>query len=72
MDLSDIIETPVLKKANTCERCGGDFACGAALEGCWCTEVKVSDEARDYMRSKYESCLCRKCLESIEVELTKK
>jgi len=72
MTLSDIIKKPLLKKPNTCERCGGDFACEIALAGCWCTEVKVSDEAREYLRSKYESCLCRSCLGAIEVELTEK
>jgi hypothetical protein len=72
MALRDILKKPLLKKANTCERCGRDFACEIALTGCWCTEVKLSDEALEYMRSSYKSCLCRECLESIQAEPTPK
>jgi hypothetical protein len=48
---------------STCEACGAAFTCGATLAGCWCTEVKLSDETRAGLRTKYERCLCRECLE---------
>lgn len=46
-----------------CEACGDMFVCGATITGCWCTEVKLSDEVRAELRKRYERCLCRKCLE---------
>jgi hypothetical protein len=53
--------------ALVCEACGADFACGASLAGCWCTEVKLTDEARAELKSKYERCLCRNCLEAVSI-----
>jgi hypothetical protein len=46
-----------------CEACGKDFVCGASLKGCWCSEIKLDDEARAELRSSYKDCLCRECLE---------
>jgi len=46
-----------------CEACGNDFVCGVSLKGCWCSDVKVSDEARADMRVRYKDCLCKDCLE---------
>jgi len=46
-----------------CEACGNDFKCGATLTGCWCVNVKLTDETRESLRSKYKKCLCRTCLE---------
>ena len=55
---------PVLKRAQTCEACGQSFACEINLgHGCWCGEIKLSDETRAELRSRYRSCLCRPCLE---------
>jgi hypothetical protein len=47
-----------------CEACGQNFNCGAALAGCWCVEIKLSDAARQELRTRYQRCLCRACLES--------
>jgi hypothetical protein len=57
-----IIEA-VQKKQSSCEACGGDFICGATLTGCWCSEIKLSDETRAELKSRLRGCLCRKCLE---------
>lgn len=58
---------PVLRKAQTCESCGADFACEISLgKGCWCGEVKLSDATRQELRAKFRRCLCRSCLESFE------
>lgn len=46
-----------------CEACGTQFTCGAKLAGCWCSELKLSDEVRAALRERYEHCLCRACLE---------
>lgn len=47
----------------TCEACGNVFSCGASLAGCWCSEVKLTDEVRAQLRERYQHCLCRSCLE---------
>ncbi|MEO6393089.1 MAG: cysteine-rich CWC family protein [Pyrinomonadaceae bacterium] len=49
--------------ASVCEACGEEFTCGASLAGCWCTELKLTDEAQAALREKYQQCLCRPCLE---------
>ena len=46
-----------------CESCGNQFTCGASLSGCWCSEIKLDDEARAKIKSRYQDCLCRDCLE---------
>ena len=48
-----------------CEACGRGFTCGATLTGCWCSEIKLSDETRAQLRSRYSGCLCRQCLENM-------
>jgi hypothetical protein len=49
-----------------CEACGNDFVCGVSLKGCWCADVKVSDETRTAMRAQFKECLCKDCLEKQE------
>jgi hypothetical protein len=55
---------PEYKEASVCEACGDEFVCGVSIRGCWCTEVSVSDDVRRELKSKYQKCLCRKCLEN--------
>lgn len=50
---------------SVCERCGGPFTCGAQSAGCWCAEVKLSDEVLAGLREQYKGCLCRACLKEI-------
>jgi len=58
------ISLPVLRKTQACEACGEIFACEISLgKGCWCGEIKLSDETREELRAKYRNCLCRACLE---------
>jgi hypothetical protein len=61
-DLIGLI-SPSWRGAQKCEACGEDFVCGAALTGCWCTEIKLSAEVRAKLRQSYQHCLCRACLE---------
>jgi hypothetical protein len=65
--LNDIVASlvPTLGGPRTCEACGNDFTCGASLSGCWCTDLKLSDEARADLRSRYGDCLCAECLKAI-------
>jgi Cysteine-rich CWC len=46
-----------------CVGCGNEFTCGASLKGCWCSELKLSDQARSELASRYFGCLCPQCLE---------
>jgi hypothetical protein len=53
------------REPSTCEACGGPFTCGAKISGCWCSEIKLSDETRAEMKGRYRNCLCRECLEQL-------
>lgn len=62
--LSQLVIAPSAScDAARCEACGGEFTCGATLAGCWCSEIKLSDEVRAELRERYARCLCRACLE---------
>ncbi len=54
-----------------CEACGNEFACGAKLSGCWCAEMKLSDETRADLGKQFSGCLCPACLKQLaEKDLT--
>jgi hypothetical protein len=55
--------SPKWREQEVCEACGQPFTCGVSLAGCWCAEVKVSEEVRAELKKKYTHCLCRTCLE---------
>lgn len=60
---------PQFRKPSVCEACGETFVCGAAGSSCWCQEIKLSETARVELRTRYQRCLCRGCLENyVEVE----
>lgn len=59
---------PKFRDSSVCESCGNSFTCGATLAGCWCSEIKLTDEIRADLREKYERCLCRDCLEKLSIE----
>jgi hypothetical protein len=62
----DVINSIVAGGRNlTCESCGKEFVCGVSLKGCWCSEIKLNDQTRADLRSKYKDCLCRECLENL-------
>jgi hypothetical protein len=48
----------------TCDSCGKEFSCGMSLKGCWCSEVKLTDETRAELKKRFSDCLCRECLVS--------
>lgn len=62
-DLTPDTSTCEREPATRCEACGEAFMCGAALAGCWCAEVKVSEAVRAELRTRYQRCLCRACLQ---------
>jgi hypothetical protein len=55
--------SPRLAGSLNCEACGKEFSCGASLQGCWCSEIELSNEVRTELKTKYRDCLCRDCLE---------
>ena len=57
---------PVINRPQQCPACGEAFACEIGLQGCWCSEVKVSASTLETLRGKYKGCLCRACLEKAE------
>lgn len=59
---------PDLREPSVCESCGGEFTCGASLSGCWCVNIKLTDEIRKDLRSKFKGCLCRDCMLKIAGE----
>ena len=61
--LATLISPRFGREASVCESCGGEFACGATLAGCWCSEIELSDETRAELRDRFRGCLCRGWLE---------
>jgi hypothetical protein len=51
--------------SQVCAACGTAFGCGAKLDGCWCTEVKLTDAQAAELRERFDDCLCPSCLGSI-------
>ncbi len=67
MNLRPLLDSllPSFRRELACQRCGERFRCEASLAGCWCSEIKLSDEARaELARAGYKDCLCHKCLET--------
>lgn len=44
-----------------CEFCGTVFTC-LHSEKCWCLNYTVSKELTEYLKNKFENCLCEACL----------
>lgn len=63
-----VLLTPGLSRKLTCESCGNEFSCGASLTGCWCAEIKLSDEDRAALKKRFRDCLCRACLERLAAQ----
>lgn len=53
-------------KPSICDSCGEEFGCGAKLDGCWCADVKVSEETSERLKNTFKGCLCPDCLEKYE------
>ena len=50
-----------------CPACGEEFGCSAnACEtpptDCWCFAIRLDEAAIAELKSRYEGCLCNKCL----------
>ena len=58
--------------AKICESCGTEFGCGAKLDGCWCTEITLTDAQADDIKAKFNDCLCPACLEKLAAKASMK
>lgn len=52
-----------------CPRCKHTFECklGSILL-CQCTTVTLNEKERDYMREKFDDCLCADCMKEVRAE----
>jgi hypothetical protein len=48
-----------------CPRCGKTFTCTGNLY-CWCMEVSIPNNVKDYIAAKYDGCLCKVCIEEVK------
>ena len=49
-----------------CPRCGSSFECKVGdVANCQCNGVKLSDEAYDLIKTRYDDCLCVNCLQQL-------
>jgi hypothetical protein len=49
-----------------CPSCGAAFHCGVHdAAPCACTNVRLSDEQLDALRSAFNDCLCVRCLRAV-------
>jgi hypothetical protein len=67
------LKLPLLPQTEWCEACGQPFVCEISLgKGCWCADVKLSENTWQELRTKYRNCLCRTCLEKAEAKNAKR
>ncbi len=57
------MNTPMVNK-KTCPRCGTSFVCTHDIH-CQCVGIHLTENARAYLCTHYEDCLCKDCLEEI-------
>ncbi|NEX14051.1 MAG: hypothetical protein C1941_05075 [Prosthecochloris sp.] len=64
MDEKKIQSNGVAADTTVCPACGKLFTCSRS-ENCWCATINVPVDVRKYLAMRYESCLCRSCLEKL-------
>ena len=53
-----------------CPRCGKNFECKAGnISQCQCFGFTLTDELKAYLEQRYSDCLCKNCLEYLQLEL---
>ncbi len=49
-----------------CPSCHQSFDCrNDNILECWCLEVNIPPDLREYLASNFKGCLCRECIEII-------
>lgn len=52
-----------------CPRCQGGFECKVgSIQLCQCSTVRLTQEERDYISTRYADCLCAACLKEMKAE----
>ncbi|HCS88392.1 MAG TPA: hypothetical protein DIW30_08445 [Bacteroidales bacterium] len=59
---------PTKGENKNCPICGGTFVCTHGVF-CQCAGIELSQTAKEYLRTHYEDCICRKCLQKIACEM---
>ncbi|HAO47302.1 MAG TPA: cysteine-rich CWC family protein [Ferruginibacter sp.] len=56
-------------EVKNCPRCHAAFECKAgSITQCQCSSIRLVDEERIYVESRYEDCLCINCLVFLQQE----
>lgn len=52
-----------------CPRCNAEFECKVgSINLCQCASVTLNENEREYIREKFDDCLCAKCMQEIRSE----
>jgi len=52
-----------------CPHCNTRFECKVgSIVLCQCTAVTLDEKERDYLREKYDDCLCANCMKKVKAE----
>ena len=52
-----------------CQKCNNAFECTPGnISQCQCFSIKITAEQRAYIEQKFDDCLCRNCLSSVQNE----
>ena len=56
-------------ETKVCPRCGKTFECKAgSVDTCGCSNVVLSVAETEYIKARYDDCLCVACLEDLKQE----
>jgi len=59
-----------MHETKNCPRCGKPFECKPAnIAQCQCFGLVIGPELKEFMEKKYKDCLCRSCLEHLQLDL---
>jgi Cysteine-rich CWC len=57
-------------ETKNCPRCNTAFECKPGnITQCQCFGIQLTEELNAYIEQRYNDCLCRHCLEHLQVEL---
>lgn len=52
-------------KQKKCSRCSAPFECNDQGNGCWCTNLNITENQLKIINEKFDNCLCEKCLNEV-------
>jgi hypothetical protein len=62
-------EVMTVHENKTCPRCGKPFECKVgSITLCQCYSVELSLAETEYVKAKYDDCICVNCLEALKGE----